>query len=61
MTLMPIIFPAQSIGTGRTCWPDTGREVIVYYGTSVSTCPNLLTLHLLGYPQAKRYAGSWSD
>lgn len=40
---------------------DAGREAIVYCGSGVSACPNLLALHLLGYPQAKLYAGSWSD
>lgn len=40
---------------------DDGREVIVYCGSGVSACPNVLALHRLGYPQAKLYAGSWSD
>lgn len=40
---------------------DEGREVIVYCGSGVSATPNVLALHLLGYPQAKLYAGSWSD
>lgn len=40
---------------------DDGREAIVYCGSGVSACPNVLALHQLGYPQAKLYAGSWSD
>lgn len=40
---------------------DAGREVIVYCGSGVSACPNVLALHKLGYPQVKLYAGSWSD
>lgn len=40
---------------------DDGREAIVYCGSGVSACPNVLALHRLGYPQAKLYAGSWSD
>ncbi|WP_059047179.1 sulfurtransferase [Paenibacillus rubinfantis] len=40
---------------------DEGREAIVYCGSGVSACPNVLALHQLGYPQVKLYAGSWSD
>lgn len=40
---------------------DEGREAIVYCGSGVSACPNVLALHRLGYPQVKLYAGSWSD
>ncbi|WP_138494208.1 sulfurtransferase [Paenibacillus pinistramenti] len=37
------------------------REVIVYCGSGISAAPNVLALHLLGYPQVKLYSGSWSD
>jgi len=40
---------------------DEGREAIVYCGSGVSACPNVLALYRLGYPQVKLYAGSWSD
>ncbi|ANS73515.1 3-mercaptopyruvate sulfurtransferase [Paenibacillus yonginensis] len=40
---------------------EQDRNVIVYCGSGVSATPNVLALHLLGYPQAKLYAGSWSD
>lgn len=40
---------------------EDGREVIVYCGSGVSACPNLLALHRLGYSNARLYAGSWSD
>lgn len=40
---------------------EAGREVIVYCGSGVSACPNVLALHELGYPQVRLYAGSWSD
>ncbi len=40
---------------------DAGRSAIVYCGSGISACPNVLALHRLGYPQAKLYAGSWSD
>ncbi|WP_442951899.1 sulfurtransferase [Paenibacillus sp. A14] len=40
---------------------DDGRDAVVYCGSGVSACPNVLALYRLGYPQAKLYAGSWSD
>lgn len=40
---------------------DAGREVIVYCGSGVSACPNLVALHSLGYDNVRLYAGSWSD
>ena len=40
---------------------DQGKVVIMYCGSGVSATPNVLALHLLGYKQAKLYAGSWSD
>lgn len=40
---------------------DKGREAIIYCGSGVSACPNVLALHKLGYSQVKLYAGSWSD
>ncbi|MEF2967835.1 sulfurtransferase [Paenibacillus sp. M1] len=40
---------------------DDGRETIVYCGSGVSACPNVLALHRLGYTQVKLYTGSWSD
>ncbi|GIP60516.1 sulfurtransferase [Paenibacillus woosongensis] len=38
-----------------------GREVIVYCGSGVSACPNIVALHSLGYSNVRLYAGSWSD
>lgn len=40
---------------------DADREVIVYCGSGVSACPNVLALHLAGFGKVKLYAGSWSD
>lgn len=40
---------------------DGGREVIVYCGSGVSACPNIVALHSLGYSNVRLYAGSWSD
>lgn len=36
-------------------------EVIVYCGSGLSACPNVLALQEAGYRKVKLYAGSWSD
>jgi thiosulfate/3-mercaptopyruvate sulfurtransferase len=40
---------------------DPNREVIVYCGSGVSACPNILALKQAGFEKVKLYAGSWSD
>ncbi|MBO1511342.1 sulfurtransferase [Metabacillus bambusae] len=37
------------------------KEIIVYCGSGVSACPNILALKEAGYSNVKLYAGSWSD
>ena len=37
------------------------KEAIVYCGSGVTACVNLLSLKLAGIDSAKLYAGSWSD
>jgi thiosulfate/3-mercaptopyruvate sulfurtransferase len=39
--------------------PDT--EIIVYCGSGVTACVNLLSLELAGIEESKLYAGGWSD
>jgi len=40
---------------------DRDEEIIVYCGSGVTACPNLLALEQAGYRNVKLYAGSWSD
>ncbi|MCR8846591.1 sulfurtransferase [Paenibacillus sp. SC116] len=37
------------------------EEIIVYCGSGVTACPNVLSLWRSGYRNVKLYAGSWSD
>jgi thiosulfate/3-mercaptopyruvate sulfurtransferase len=41
--------------------PIDGEEIIVYCGSGVTACVNLLSLEMAGIKTAKLYAGSWSD
>ena len=40
---------------------DKGKETIVYCGSGVTACPNVLALKGAGFTNVKLYAGSWSD
>ncbi|BAZ14150.1 rhodanese-like protein [Calothrix sp. NIES-4071] len=44
-------------------WQDIlgSQEIIVYCGSGVTACVNLLSLELAGFRNARLYAGSWSD
>jgi thiosulfate/3-mercaptopyruvate sulfurtransferase len=46
-----------------TSTSDVGEmgELMVYCGSGVTACVNLLSLELAGISQGKLYAGSWSD
>jgi thiosulfate/3-mercaptopyruvate sulfurtransferase len=37
------------------------EEILVYCGSGVTACANVLALEIAGIPGAKLYAGSWSD
>lgn len=37
------------------------KETIVYCGSGVTACPNVLALKMAGFEDVKLYAGSWSD
>lgn len=41
--------------------PFADKEIIVYCGSGVTACTNLLAMHVAGRKDAKLYAGSWSD
>lgn len=47
----------------RQRWQDLapGSEIVVYCGSGVTACVNLLSLELAGIKNGKLYAGSWSD
>lgn len=47
----------------RQRWADVenAEEIIVYCGSGVTACVNLLSLELAQLHQGKLYAGSWSD
>lgn len=49
--------------TQQQRWADyqDAKEIIVYCGSGVTACVNLLSLELAGISQGKLYAGSWSD
>lgn len=40
---------------------DPADEVIVYCGSGVTACPNVLALKEAGYENVRLYLGSWSD
>lgn len=47
----------------RQLWSDYAQaeEIIVYCGSGVTACVNLLSLNLAGIERAKLYPGGWSD
>lgn len=40
---------------------DKDGEIIVYCGSGVSACPNVIALEEAGDSNVKLYSGSWSD
>ncbi|WP_427158744.1 sulfurtransferase [Aliinostoc sp. HNIBRCY26] len=40
---------------------ESSEEILVYCGSGVTACANLLSLELAGIHTGKLYAGSWSD
>ncbi|EFM10816.1 Rhodanese domain protein [Paenibacillus curdlanolyticus YK9] len=40
---------------------DRAKQTIVYCGSGVTACPNVLALQEAGFEKVRLYAGSWSD
>ncbi len=53
----------RSIAEQQQHWSElqSAQELLVYCGSGVTACVNLLSLELAGIPTGKLYAGSWSD
>lgn len=45
----------------RALYADVGTEPVVYCGSGVTACHNLLALSLVGIDDAKLFPGSWSQ
>ncbi|MGG2092817.1 sulfurtransferase [Bacillus sp. S13(2024)] len=54
-------FKEQSEQEERFIHLDKKKETIVYCGSGVTACPNVLALKMAGFTNVKLYAGSWSD
>ncbi|WP_312116841.1 sulfurtransferase [Brevibacillus reuszeri] len=55
MTMLPVEKLSERIAD------FANQEIIVYCGSGVTACSNLLALHAAGRTDVKLYAGSWSD
>ena len=53
----------KSAAEQRDRWEELepADEILVYCGSGVTACVNLLSLELAGIDTGKLYAGSWSD
>ncbi|MGF9966626.1 sulfurtransferase [Bacillus rhizoplanae] len=54
-------FKGQNEQEERFMHLDKKKETIVYCGSGVTACPNVLALKMAGFTNVKLYAGSWSD
>lgn len=54
---------AKPASEQRQRWSEieSAKEIMVYCGSGVTACVNLLSLDIAGIPDAKLYVGSWSD
>jgi thiosulfate/3-mercaptopyruvate sulfurtransferase len=46
---------------GRTLMGRNPTEVVMYCGSGVTACQNLLAMEHAGMPGARLYVGSWSE
>ncbi len=53
----------QSLEYQQQLWSDyqSASKIIVYCGSGVTACVNLLSLELAGFSNTKLYPGGWSD
>ena len=53
----------QPLDYQQQLWSDyqSASEIIVYCGSGVTACVNLLSLELAGFKNTKLYPGGWSD
>ncbi|MEM8777503.1 MAG: sulfurtransferase [Cyanobacteria bacterium P01_G01_bin.49] len=53
----------KSIATQQALWDDIKQadKILVYCGSGVTACVNLLSMELVGISNAKLYPGGWSD
>lgn len=53
----------RSIAEQKQHWAEltSASEIVVYCGSGVTACVNLLSLEIAGLSHTKLYAGSWSD
>lgn len=53
----------KSVAEQKSRWEplENAQEILVYCGSGVTACVNLLSLELAGISTGKLYAGSWSD
>jgi thiosulfate/3-mercaptopyruvate sulfurtransferase len=54
-------FKPASVQAERFVALENAEEILVYCGSGVSACGNLLALEVAGITGSKLYAGSWSD
>lgn len=61
--LQPWQQPLQGGSSKASRWANLAqaKEILVYCGSGVTACVNLLALETLGIQTGKLYAGSWSD
>ncbi|WP_100372751.1 sulfurtransferase [Bacillus sp. FJAT-45037] len=51
----------EDLQRSRLNYLDKDDKFIIYCGSGVTACPNILALQSVGFKQVKLYAGSWSD
>jgi thiosulfate/3-mercaptopyruvate sulfurtransferase len=54
---------ARDVNAQKALWQAIGtdEQVVVYCGSGVTACVDLLSLEIAGYTNKKLYIGSWSD